>query len=144
MKIQNILNKIIVEIYNKSDVSYEYLPDTGRPGYVYRGVTEEEYKFIARTKTILSTGAFSFSQEGTCFTESPASAQSYATFGRDNPGRTGKPVYVLEIRRTDDMVEDKDGYIKSKIENGKRVPIPASNITQIWRFNPDGTVDNLK
>jgi GNAT superfamily N-acetyltransferase len=137
MKIQTILEN--------TDISYPYLPSEGREGHIYRGVTQDEFRSILKLGYIKSTRAFSHCSEGTCFAESPDSAQSIVTFGRDNPGRTGKPVYVLEVRKTDDIdIDKRDGYPKSKLKDGEPVPIPNSNITYVWKFNLDGTVSGGK
>jgi len=114
--------------YNEDDVK----PTT--PGAVFRGITSDEADSIARTGQILSTGRYSHSSEGTSFGEDFGMAESTINYGRDNPARTSKPTFVLEVARGDDIVVDKrDGFPKAKD------PIPVERINRVWRFHPDGS-----
>lgn len=129
---------------NSNDTSRPF-PENGRNGYVYRGVTADEYQFIVNNNKIQTTGQYSHSSEGTSFTFDPPLAQDTVTFGRDNPVKTGKPVYVLEVQSNDDIAVDRrDYWPKSKMVGDQRVPISAKHITYVWRFNPDETITGGK
>jgi hypothetical protein len=99
-------------------------------------VTSEEWFSIQRTGQIKSTLKFSLPGEGTSFATDAATSLSYAQVGQDNPARTKKPVYVIELNRTDTYISRK-GYDYLMHMDG----VPVSSITRVWRFNPDGTVD---
>ena len=109
--------------------------DYSPPGSVFRGVTSEEAQSISVKGEIKSTGAFSHSSEGTSFGESLAESESYANVGRDNPLKTKKPTFVLEVSRgPEHVVDPRDGYIKAS------VAIPATRVLRVWRFDPSGKV----
>ena len=118
-------------------------PEKGSPDMVYRGVTSDEFNSIGKTGEIKSTGRYSHSSEGTSFSDHPDIAQSTVTFGTDDPARTGKPTYVLEVKRGPDIVRDpRDGWPKSTIDPyGNRTGIPADRIARVWKFNPDGSIE---
>lgn len=120
----------------KGEVTWDYpdwaLKDDGV--HVYRGVTSAEYDSIVDTGQIKSTGAHSLSIEGTQFAREAATALSYAHVGRDNPALTGKPVYVVEVKRTPSMTDKRDGYVEN------HGPTPTDAVTRVWRFNPDGSI----
>jgi hypothetical protein len=115
--------------------SHRDVPETDlsfleRLGHVYRGVTEDEWVFIGRTGMILSSGRYSLPGEGTSF-GSIATAESYVNFGRDDPRKTGRPTYIVEIPRRF-TTQDRDGYWKAKD------PVPKAAITRAWRMNALG------
>jgi len=122
------------------DLYWEY-PDWAThasPGKVYRGVTQAEYTSILNSGSVHSTCAYSGPGQGTCFAPDAASALSYAQTGRDNPARTKKPIYVLELEQTPEMtVFPRRGEIEAKD------PVPNDHVLRVWRFNPDGSVSNL-
>jgi hypothetical protein len=122
----------------KGDLYWDYPDWAGRASssHVYRGVTSEEWSSIQRTGEIKSTLHFSLPGEGTSFATDAASSLSYAQIGRDNPARTQRPVYVIELKRTETYVSRK-GYDYLMHMDG----VPTSSISRVWRFNPDGTVD---
>lgn len=102
----------------------------------YRGMTSEEWASVQSTGEIKSTLQFSLPGEGTSFSVDAATALSYVQVGRDNPARTRRPIYVVEVARTETFVSRR-GYDYLMHMKG----IPVSNITRVWRFNADGTVD---
>lgn len=101
-----------------------------RPGHLYRGMTEEEYDAHVASGMIKSTGRYSYPSEGTCFADSAEVAESYANFGRDDPRKTGRPSYLVEI--PDDpafgMTRWPDGYYKTPLG------VPLARATRIWRM----------
>lgn len=108
-----------------------------RPGHLYRGMTEEEYMAHMDKGYIQSTGRYSHASEGTNFSHDAAVAESYINFGRDDPRRTGKPTYLVEIPQGD-MRKSRDGYYKT------HKPIPTSDMARVWRFDAqDGAVVGL-
>jgi hypothetical protein len=100
-------------------------------------VTSPEWNSINATGQTQSTGAFSLSGEGTSFAREAATALSYVQVGRDNPGRTGQPVYVIEYRRSSAM-QGRAGYDYL----ASQAPISNDHILRAWSFNPDTTVRN--
>jgi len=106
---------------------------------VYRGITDEEAASIAGTGRILSTMEFSHGSEGTSFAQDYYTAESTVNYGRTDPKKTGKPTYVLEIKRGAEMnVDPRDYFVKAK------KPIPASRIKRAWKYNPDGTIEAVE
>ena len=124
----------------RGDLSWDY-PDwsmRASTDFVYRGVTSEEWASIVRNRTVKSTQAYSLADEGTSFAPEASTALSYVQVGRDNPARTGRPIYMMEIRRQPHMqVDPRDGYVKT------REPVPTSEVVRVWRFNPDGSVEEF-
>jgi len=104
----------------------------GRPGHLYRGVTEEEWASIERAGAIQSSMRYSHESEGTNFDEDIRGAESYVNYGRDDPRKTGRPTYLLEIPRLPGIVRAPDGYWKTK------APVPVSFITRAWRMVAEG------
>lgn len=103
-----------------------------RPGYVYRGMNSTEYQAtVGAGKPVHSTGSHSFSVEGTNFSDDPLDAESYVDFGRDDPRKTGKSNYLVEVKMTDTMKRERDGYIKDP------VPVPYSNVSRVWEMYPE-------
>lgn len=95
-------------------------------------MTSDEYRnTVGRQRDIMSTGRYSSSSEGTCFTDDAASAESYANFGADDPRITGKPTYLVEVAKTRSMYRDRDGYDKD------RSPVPYGNVIRVWEMYAD-------
>ena len=95
-------------------------------------MTSDEYgNTIGKRRDIMSTGRYSFGDEGTCFTDDAASAESYANFGSSDPRITGKPTYLVEVAKTPSMYRDRDGYDKD------RAPVPYSNVLRVWKMQAD-------
>jgi len=107
-----------------------------RAGHLYRGITEVEYQAHKRNGYIQSTGAYSHSSEGTNFSELAEDAEGYVNYGRDDPRTTGRPNYVIEIRKTPLLVRwAADGYYKT-LER-----IPWSLVTRVWKMSAsDGAI----
>lgn len=110
-----------------------HAPDGHVESFLYRGISEEEFRFILRAGLIKSDERFCAQGEGTCFTDSWWDAQSYINFGRDNPGRTGRPTYIIEIPRQEIPIRARDGYFKTS-------RLPSDVISRVWRFSPGGNV----
>jgi len=121
-----------------SDEAVDFLNSIQRPKHYYRGMTDQEYKAtVGKGDPVQSTGAFSHSSEGTNFSEYPADAESYVNFGRDDPRRTGKSNWLVEVAETPTMYRDTDGYYKDKE--------PVDTVTRIWEFYPeDGAIKTRK
>jgi hypothetical protein len=115
---------------------YAFLESLKRPGHVYRGMTGVEYNAtVGAGKPIMSTGAHSHSSEGTNFTDDPVGAEGYVNFGRDDPRKTGKSNYLVEVKVAPTMKVEPDGYTKSK------EPVPLEAITRAWEmYSQDGAV----
>jgi hypothetical protein len=111
------------------DEGFAFLERLRKPGHVYRGMTSEEYQAtVGAGKPIQSTLRYSHNSEGTSFTEDPGNAESYANYGQDDPRRTGRPTWLIEIKRTSTMYDDRDGYTKD------RTPVPLSAVTGVWKM----------
>jgi hypothetical protein len=115
---------------------YEWLENLKRSGHVYRGMTDAEFSAtVGAGKPIMSTGAHSHHSEGTNFTDDPVGAEGYVDFGRDDPRKTGKSNYLVEVKVTPTMKLEPDGYTKSK------EPVPLEAVTRVWEMYPeDGAV----
>jgi hypothetical protein len=104
------------------------VPDSWtRPGHLYRGLSEAEYKFIRSKGVIRSNESWSASGEGTNFDDSAAGAESYANFGRTDPRKTKKPNYIIEVKKDDTFKRWPDGYWKAP-------EVPKSKITRVWKM----------
>lgn len=119
-----------------SDDGFNLVSSWKRSGYVYRGMTKQEYDAtIGKGLPIHSTGKYSHSSEGTNFSEDPLDAEGYVNFGKDDPRTTGLPNYLIEVKITESMKLERDGYIKSKD------PVPLSAIARVWEmFAENGAV----
>ena len=96
-------------------------------------MTEDEYRgTVAAGKGISSRGDFSFSEEGTSFSEHAEDAESYANFGRTDPRKTNKPNYLVEIAPGPGLERGRDGYFKAT------GPIPRDRITRIYEMRGEG------
>ncbi len=128
------------ELDRRGDWSWDYPDWTMREDkhHAYRGVTSEEFAAILRTGHVQSTQAYSVPGEGTSFARDAATALSYVQVGRDNPARTNRPIYVLEVVRSEKLI-GRRGYDYLVAHE----PIPLSDVTRIWRFQPDGSVEDL-
>jgi len=100
-----------------------------KSGYLYRGISEEEYKYIKLKKGILSNKSDSFESEGTNFAERFDDALSYAYYGRSDPRKTGKTVFIIEIKNNGVAQKQKgrDYWTAKNL-------IPESLITRIWKI----------
>ena len=104
------------------------VPDSWtRPGHLYRGISEAEYKSIRSKGVIKSDESWSLQGEGTNFTDSAADAESYANFGRTDPRKTKKPNYVIEVKKDDSFKRWPDGYWKAP-------EVPKKLITRVWKM----------
>lgn len=111
------------------DQGVDWLESIKREGHVYRGMTSREYNTtVGAGKPIASKMDYSLPQEGTCFAEDPADAESYVNFGRDDPRKTGQVNYLIEILKPMHMTRDKDGYFKTQ------ELVSLEKITRIWRM----------
>ena len=105
-----------------------------RDGHFYRGMTEDEYlATVGRGAGVKSTGAYSVSNEGTSLSARADDAESYVNFGRDDPRKTGRPTYLIEVSSGPDIVPSQDGYAKAANT------IPPQRVTRVFRMADDGT-----
>jgi hypothetical protein len=96
-------------------------------------MTEVEYKAHLRAGHIKSTGAYSHASEGTNFADDAHEAEAYVNFGRDDPRKTGRPNYLVEVKRDEDLFKRwPDGYYKTKEE------IPLKLVTRVWKMVAEG------
>ncbi len=97
--------------------------------FVFRGMTSEEYNnTVEKGLPIQSIGKYSFESEGTSFAESAEDSESYVNFGIDDPRKTLKSNYLVEVAKTSNMIRDKDGYYKSK------EPVEYEEVGRIWEM----------
>lgn len=111
---------------------YEATLSLNKPGFLYRGMTEDEYRAtVGARQPIQSTGQYSFSSEGTNFADEFAIAEDYVDFGRDDPRKTGRPNFVVEIDPQElNIQRNRQGYYEAF------GPVPFSAVTRIWRLEP--------
>lgn len=108
------------------------VPDSWtRSGHLYRGMSEAEWRFIQSHKVVRSNESWSAAGEGTNFSDDARDAESYTNFGSTDPRRTGKPNYLIEVKKTDIFKRWSDGYWKA-------VEVPASLITRAWKMEAEG------
>ncbi len=109
-----------------------------RKGHLYRGMTGTEFEAHRRKGYVMSTGKYSLAHEGTCFADDALSAESYANYGRDDPRKTGKSTYLIEVKNVPTLFKkDRDGYFKAP----PGVSVPANLITRVWKMSAkDGAV----
>ena len=100
---------------------------------VYRGINSDDWRDLLDSGYIRTDKKLT---EGPSFALTAAMALSYVQVGSDNPRRTGRPIYLLEVSRSDRMQKVRRGY-DYVIASG---PVPVSEITAVWRFEPDGSV----
>lgn len=109
-----------------------------RKGHLYRGMTEAEYNnTLGVRKPIKSRGDFSFESEGTNFGQDAGEAEDFANFGRDDPRKTNKPTYLVEInpKPEDGLTRHRDGTWKTQ------KPISLERVTRVWKmFGRDGAI----
>ena len=102
-----------------------------RPGHLYRGMSEAEWHFIQSHGVIRSNESGSFTGEGTNFGEDAETAEDYANIGRFDPRKTGKPNYLVEVKKTDLFKRWRDGYWKAP-------EVPKELITRVWKMVGEG------
>lgn len=107
----------------------------------WRGMTSAEYDVtVSKGEGVKSRGDHSFAVEGTQFADNPADAESYVNFGRDDPRKSGKPTYLVEVSR-EGLTKKSDGYWETKPGEG----VPDDQILAVWKFDADaGTVKATK
>jgi len=89
-----------------------------------------EYKAtVGRGQPVQSSGAYSHASEGTNYAEDPETAEDYANFGRDDPRKSGKTTYLVEVKQPPSMKRWRDGYLKTPD------PVPA---TRVWKMYAEG------
>ena len=100
---------------------------------VWRGMDEQEYMAtIGAGRPLKSRGDWSHSSEGTNFAREPHDAESYMNFGRTDPRKTGRPNYLVGVRRLPSMKQWSDGYIKTP------EPVELRDVLVIWKVVPEG------
>lgn len=101
-----------------------------RAGFIYRGMTQVEYEnTVGAGRPVKSTGAYSHPMEGTNFAEDFATAEDYVDVGRDDPRKTGRPNFVVEVDpRGFDVRKNRQGYFEAF------EPIPISAVTRVWQL----------
>lgn len=119
------------------DAATDAVSGLTRPGHLYRGMTEAEFNAtVGSGRGVSSRQDYSVRGEGTSFSDDAAAAESYVNFGRDDPRKTGRPTYLVEVSAGPDVAFDRrDGYYKAAGE------IPADRITRVLRMEGrDGAV----
>lgn len=118
-----------------TDEAVAALKKIQRPDRLYRGMTDTEFEAtVAQGKGVHSTGAWSLPHEGTNFADDIAIAEGYAnySFGRTNPLLTGKPNYLVEVKRSGSLTKALDSWRTA----GRDVGLPQDQITRAWRMDP--------
>lgn len=98
-----------------------------RPGHLYRGMSEAEWHFIQSHGVIRSNQSYSIPGEGTNFGDDAGTAVDYANYGRENPRKTGRANYLVEVKKTDIFTRWRDGYWKAP-------EVPEELITRAWKM----------
>lgn len=116
--------------------AFNWLESLKNKEFVFRGMTSDEYNnTVGKGLPIQSTSKYSFESEGTSFAENAGDSESYVNFGRDDPRKTLKSNYLIEVTKTSSMIRDKDGYYKSK------EPVEYEEINRVWEmYDKDGEV----
>ncbi len=100
-----------------------------RSNHLYRGMTEVEYEAHRAAGFIRSTNKYSLPGEGTNFASDAPSAESYVNYGRDDPRRTGKATYLVEVQNEPTVFRAKqDGYYEAMDA------VPWKLVTRVWRM----------
>jgi hypothetical protein len=108
-----------------------------RPNSLYRGMTQSEYDAtFGSGGGVGSRGDFSTLNEGTSFADDAGTAESYVNFGRDDPRKTGKPTYLVEIDGTNGAQRTPDGYYKAASTIGR------DRVARVFEMTaaPDGSI----
>ena len=124
------MNVLVLRSDDPATPEIDFCPLIRRKGHVYRGLTEGEWQSIRKTGVVLSDQRYSTPDEGTCFAEEPATAESYVNFGRDDPRRTRRCTYMIEVPARFTTRDPRDGYWKA------RQAIPREAITRAWKMCP--------
>lgn len=104
------------------------------PSTAWRGMTQTEYDAtVGAGGDVQSRGDYSFSVEGTMFSEQPASAEDYVNFGRDDPRITGRPTYLVEVKR-EMLSRNRQG----DWQTAPGVALPRSEILRVYRMEAEG------
>ena len=120
-------------VTDKAEKAVEDRKAITKPDSVYRGMTEEEFNnTIGKGLGVESRKDFSFGVEGTSFAEEFDSAESYVNYGRDDPRTTGKPTYLIEVKKGDNLKRNRRGDYEA------HEPIPFSQIERIWKMEGRG------
>lgn len=107
------------------------------PDSAWRGMEEAEYEnTVGAGQGVRSRGDYSFSIEGTQFSDDPGDGEAYANAGRSDPRRTGRPTYLVEVSRAG-LSRKRDGYL----ETGRGEGLPQERVKRVWRFTArDGAI----
>jgi len=126
----------VVRTEGVSDKSFRQVDETiavTRENFVYRGMTEAEFKnTVGKNKGVESRKDFSFGKEGTSFGEDFQTAESYVNYGRDDPRETGKPTYLVEVEKGENLKRNRQGYYEAEDA------IPSSQISRVWKMEASG------
>jgi hypothetical protein len=141
--VYSLHNEIIRSNDNQSEVTtekvYALLDEIAKqsPNSAWRGMTAPEYDAtIGAGKGVKSRGDYSASIEGTQFSEHPGDAESYVNSGRDDPRKTGKPTYMVEVNRSL-LKPKKDGYWETEPKGA----IPQESVLSVHKFSAqDGAI----
>jgi hypothetical protein len=105
-----------------------------RKGFVYRGMTEEEYEAtVGKTGMVQSRGDYSFPEEGTVFSDQIGEAENFVNSGRTDPSKTGRNTYIVEVSLSDspNLTRSPEGYFKSGKSNR-----PVGPVRRAWQVSP--------
>ena len=113
-----------------SEEAHEHLSTLAKKDSAWRGMTHAEYEnTVGRGEGVRSTGAYSHASEGTQFSEDPRDAESYANYGKDDPRKSGKPTYLVEVDRSK-LTKKPDGYYETKAGEG----LAHEHVRGVWKF----------
>jgi ATP-dependent protease ClpP protease subunit len=105
-----------------------------RKNHFYRGMTPDEYEAtVGLGRGVRSRQDFSVRDEGTSFSHLADDAETYVNYGRDDPRRTGRPTYLVEVEGSEGINYDRrDGYYKAP------KPIPQDRIRRVYEMRAEG------
>ena len=102
-------------------------------GHVYRGINAEDWQDLLDSGLIRTNKKL---ESSASFALTAAVALSYVQVGSDNPSRTGRSVYLLEVKRSSRMRKVRVAYDYLIADE----PVPVSEIVRVFRFDSDGQV----
>jgi len=101
--------------------------------HVYRGINSEDWRDLLDSGLIRTNKKL---ESSASFALTAAVALSYVQVGSDNPSRTGRSVYLLEVKRSSRMRKVRVAYDYLIADE----PVPVSEIVRVFRFDSDGQV----
>jgi hypothetical protein len=112
-----------------SNIGSDALAGLTREGHYYRGMTDAEFNAtLGSGQGVKSNNEYSLKGEGTSFAGDAPTAESYVNYGRDDPRKTGKPNYLVEVRAGENIESKPDGYYHA------REGLSPEQVQRVWRM----------